>query len=173
MGTLCRSSVILNGEARHPYANSAFPYDVLRLHASPSVNYIIAHISQKDNTFCKNFTFLFEHRCEKAYFAENTPFGIVLLWTFLIIFDYLRLFYPAFRVTSPRQLTELCSPTCRHSSAEPFPFGASVAGCCAASRVSVFGSSELVGSAGLASSALLSFDFWTSCGDCRCAASSV
>ena len=92
MGTLCRSSVILNGEARHPYANSAFPYDVLRLHASPSVNYIIAHIPQKYNTFCKNFTFLFEHRCEEAYFVENTPFEIVLLWTILIIFDYLRLF---------------------------------------------------------------------------------
>lgn len=34
VGMLCRSSVILNGEARHPSANSAFPYDVLRLHIS-------------------------------------------------------------------------------------------------------------------------------------------
>ena len=107
MGTLCRSSVILNGEARHPYANSAFPYDVLRLHASPSVNYIIAHIPQNDNTFCKNFTFLFEHRCEKAYFVENTPFEIVLLWTILIIFDYLRLFLPRF--ASRRRINSLDS----------------------------------------------------------------
>ena len=173
MGTLCRSSVILNGEARHPYANSAFPYDVLRLHASPSVNYIIAHIPQKYNTFCKNFTFLFEHRYEKAYFVENTPFEIVLLWTILIIFDYLRLFYPAFRIASPYQFTRLHSPVCRHSSAESFPFGASAAGCCAASCVSDLASSEFDGSAVLASSSLLSFDFGTSCGDCRCAASFV